>query len=63
MAKDYTIVKGNGDDIWEATNRLEEKVKKLITDGWKIQGGVSTSTEVRGGYTQEYFASQAMIKE
>ncbi len=59
---DYrVVVVCDGNSVVVATMNLERKVKELIEQGWKLQGGVSVSKE---GYSSSsrLVMAQAMIK-
>ena len=51
----------HSDLFYNIVKELDDKVNKLIKDGWKPQGGVSVSTEVHG-YKTWYTICQAMVK-
>jgi len=55
---DYRIVYVDNNVKRDALIELEEKVNRLCRDGWKLQGGISVTTNKNGGY----LACQAMVR-
>lgn len=56
-AMDYKVVVVRKEFMSDAKKKLEKKVKALLEDGWKLQGGVSVSNLQIG-----YLFTQAMTK-
>lgn len=54
---DYKVVVVRKEFMSDAKKKLEKKVKALLEDGWKLQGGVSVSNLQIG-----YLFTQAMTK-
>lgn len=55
---EYRIVRSEGSDMNSVLKKLEVKVKLLCKEGWKPQGGISTSVTD----FEWYYACQAMVK-
>ena len=55
----YMVLTSSDQYVFNATQNLEDQVKKLIVLGWKPLGGVSLSL----GKNDWYHITQAMIKE
>ena len=59
---DYQVVVGLSIDVTGANENLRSRVKELLPDGWKPQGGISYIWASQKEKTWLY-ACQAMIKE
>lgn len=54
----YCTVHGQGNDPCDALEQLDEKVNKMLQEGWEPQGGVAvTFTDY-----EWFYACQALIK-
>ena len=58
---DYKVVVVREEFQLDAKSELEKKVKALLEDGWKLQGGISVSV-VEVGYGSHTILAQAMTK-
>ena len=58
----YKIVHAEGDTLYKVTDQVEKAIKKLKSEGWVEQGGVSVS-KMKYGYTAFYTVAQAMVKK
>ncbi|MBQ9314508.1 MAG: DUF1737 domain-containing protein [Clostridia bacterium] len=57
---EYQIISAVGETVTEVCNKLEERVKFCLKNGWLPQGGISFTKYSATGLC---FACQAMIKE
>jgi len=58
------VVEKESIELDVAIQVLEGKVKQLLSDGWKPQGGISVAISPRSEYHhEEYYVAQAMVKE
>ena len=55
---EYQIVNAQGSVYYKVVDELNEKVNKLLQEGWVLQGGVAQSITKY----EWHFVSQAMVK-
>lgn len=60
MKKEYKVITGSGVCESSAEKKLTEEVNDLLSNGWELQGGVSTMYDTS---LDKYCFSQALVRE